>query len=105
MADFLPPDSSRPTPPEPLPIFKPLAIADVEYVTGLVLDLDDTGWYVLVRRATWPKERFAAIDAPTWVWLGDTERRATFAAYAVMLPSDDHPQLKAFAGATRWDPG
>lgn len=106
MADYLPPDSSRPTPQEPLsmPLLKPFAVADVEHVTGLVLSIHESGWYVLARRATWPEDRFVAIDGPTWAWLGNAERRAAFFTYAVMLSTPEHPQVKALAGCTRWDP-
>ncbi len=100
--EFLPPDSSRPTPCEPLVFLHPAEVAEVENATGLVLRIHE-GWHVFVSRQGWAADQFAVIEADLWLWLATVERRAAFALFAVLVPNAGYPAAKVTAYASHWE--
>jgi len=87
-----------------------VGLYDVELVasyTGLmcrvIVDVDGYSEHVAVAMQGWPVDKFASIDGALWHWLGSNERRAAFARFAVLVPTEDARRMRIWAGVILWD--
>lgn len=87
----------------------PVLAADVDEVaelTGLLCGVStEKGGqqHVIVAEFGWPDSKYASIDNALWKWLGTPERRAAFARFAVLVPTEAQPRARVWAGVILWD--
>lgn len=95
--------------PEGDPFFAPnVNRYDVELVasyTGLQCSVftEHGTEHVNVAMQGWPADKYASLDAALWRWLGTNERRAAFARFAVLVPSELQRRVRVWTGVIEWE--